>query len=144
MKRELSSGPSFRFTCGAVAFAALLIGCSKNTPTSTRVEPAVPFQLALGQSAAVAKSNSRIEFSRVIEDSRCPRNVQCVWAGDAKVEVQVMSGTNPTAAELISLTPPRNQVRVGNLTVKFLKLVPHPAGEKQSDRRYVAEFLISR
>ncbi len=89
-------------------------------------------------------SSSRIEFSRVVEDSRCPRNVQCVWAGDAKVEVLVMSGNNPTAAELISLTPPRNEARVGNLTVKFLSLTPHPAGEKQSDRRYVAEFLVSR
>lgn len=141
----MKSKLAFRLVVPALAVA--LAGCSRATtapPSSQRVEAAVPFQLALGQSAGVALSSSRIEFSRVVEDSRCARNVQCVWAGDAKVEVRVMSGTNPTAAELLSLTPPRNEARVGNLTVRFLRLVPHPAGEKQSERRYVAEFVIVR
>lgn len=31
-----------------------------------------------------------VNFKKVISDSRCPRNVSCVWAGEAKVLVEIL------------------------------------------------------
>jgi hypothetical protein len=36
-------------------------------------------------------SGLRIKFIEVVEDSRCPENARCIWAGNAKVKVQVTS-----------------------------------------------------
>lgn len=33
----------------------------------------------------------RIQFVEVVEDSRCPEGVNCVWAGNAKVKIRVSS-----------------------------------------------------
>lgn len=59
----------------------------------------------------------------IVEDSRCPADVQCIWAGTVKVKVKIESGlgssemvleigkTVTTEAEsitLTSVTPPKN------------------------------------
>lgn len=36
-------------------------------------------------------SGLKIRFISVVEDSRCPENANCVWAGNAKVKVEVTS-----------------------------------------------------
>ena len=50
-----------------------------------------PFQLRVGQTASVAPQGPIIEFVEVVEDSRCPANVTCVWAGRALILVRVSS-----------------------------------------------------
>ncbi|HMT07703.1 MAG TPA: hypothetical protein PKA82_06835 [Pyrinomonadaceae bacterium] len=39
------------------------------------------------------KSKLKIKLLEVVEDSRCPAGVQCIWAGNAKIKVLVTSGT---------------------------------------------------
>jgi len=48
------------------------------------------FSLGLGQSAMTADGKLVIKFKAVLEDSRCPVNVVCVWAGNGKVEFEVI------------------------------------------------------
>lgn len=62
----------------------LLLGCA----TSTREVPlGEPFTLTPGESAMV--DGVRITFERVGQDSRCPPDVTCIWAGDAEVKLTV-------------------------------------------------------
>ncbi len=42
-----------------------------------------------------------ITFSKVIEDSRCPSDVTCVWAGQAKVLVAIITKGESIEKELI-------------------------------------------
>jgi hypothetical protein len=42
-----------------------------------------------GQQKRVANGKVRITFISVTEDSRCPINAKCIWAGNAKVKIQV-------------------------------------------------------
>ncbi|WP_374086694.1 hypothetical protein [Methylomicrobium lacus] len=82
--------------------------------------------LGLGQSAMTADGKLVIKFKAVLEDSRCPVNVVCVWAGNGKVEFEVIdidgqkksvalnTEEEPKAAAfkghrltLLSLDPPR-------------------------------------
>lgn len=50
-------------------------------------------QLLPGDSARLA-DGSTLRFERVISDSRCPPDVQCIWAGDA----QLLLHWQPSAA----------------------------------------------
>ena len=46
-------------------------------------------ELSIGTPAADPGSKATFTFVRVVEDSRCPKGVQCVWEGDATIELRV-------------------------------------------------------
>ncbi len=110
--------------------------------TAVIVEPGVSFALAPGQTAEVKRSGTRVTFRQVREDSRCPVDVTCVWAGDAKVEVVISRTGADDDPRLLSINPPNNEVRSGNLRIRFVGLTPVP---RQADgnavKNYLAEFV---
>jgi hypothetical protein len=84
------------------------------------------FSLGIGQTANIEGEKLVFKFKAVLEDSRCPVNVVCVWAGNGKVEFEILDidGQNKTVnlnteeepraitlkrhkITLISLNPPR-------------------------------------
>ena len=71
--------------------AALLItltsGFAASLAPPERIAPGTPFDLKLGASAKLV--NWSLTFVRVVSDSRCPPKVNCVWAGDAVLELRV-------------------------------------------------------
>lgn len=143
MKRS-ESFRSYRYVAAAGAFVFLASGwgCAPMQTTAVVVEPGVAFTLAPGQTATVRRADARVTFREVREDSRCPVDVQCVWAGDAKVEVTIARTGVPTETKTLSITPPENEVQTGNMKLRFVGLTPVP---RQSDgnvpRNYLAEFV---
>ncbi len=84
------------------------------------------FSLGFRQTATMNENKLVIKFKAVNEDSRCPVNVLCEWAGNGKVEFEIFDhdGQNKTVflntedeprtiiltehkLTLISLSPPR-------------------------------------
>jgi hypothetical protein len=61
---------------------SLLAGCAAKSPIEGPVR--------LGQVASV--NGPRVRADQVIEDSRCPLDAQCVWAGRLIVRVTVLGG----------------------------------------------------
>jgi hypothetical protein len=47
-------------------------------------------QLRAGQQKTMANGRVKIKFISVTEDSRCPADVNCVWAGNARVKIRVI------------------------------------------------------
>ena len=47
-----------------------------------------------------AKSGMKITFVEMVEDSRCPVDVECVWAGNAKIKVRITKGRKSKVLEL--------------------------------------------
>lgn len=64
------------------------------------VRPDQEFELGFGSERQIAESPVKIKFVQVLEDSRCPTDVQCVWQGNAKVRVAVDSAGATTVADL--------------------------------------------
>ena len=68
--------------------------------------PGVPvgseFTLRVGETATIADTGLRVGYLKLIEDSRCPPEVTCVWEGDAVVRVSliVAGETEPAIREL--------------------------------------------
>ena len=79
------------------------------------------------------------------EDSRCPVDVQCIWAGDAKIELTISRNGSPDDVKVISLTPPDNETTSGDLRIRFMGLAPVP---RQADsgkaRQYVARLVVTQ
>jgi hypothetical protein len=50
-------------------------------------------QLAPSEQASYGPHGLTVEFVRVVEDSRCPTDTTCVWAGEVKVQVATRTGS---------------------------------------------------
>jgi len=62
---------------------AIVLSVSGCADTSNRVEVSLgqEFSLSVKQRAFIKGENLEIKFEEVIEDSRCPWEVTCVWEG---------------------------------------------------------------
>jgi len=70
----------------------LLLGCVLLAACTSAIEPTIDesFVLAQGETAVIAAQNMEITFVDVPEDSRCPKDAVCVWAGNALVQLEVV------------------------------------------------------
>jgi hypothetical protein len=127
----------------ACAIVAALSGCASMEPT-VPAEPGVAFSLPVGKTAAINGSGTRIMFRQVREDSRCPTDVTCVWAGDAKIEVTVLRNGSPDDTKVLGLNPPNNETTSGDLQIRFVGLIPVPRQSDKSPRAYVAQLIVNR
>ena len=89
----------------AFGFAIALAACTTtgaqpaNTDTAT-VADGASVQLAPGQFATLA-DNSRIDYVKLDNDSRCRPDVQCVWAGDAIIVMRWTPANAMTAQDFV-------------------------------------------
>ena len=90
----------------ALMFALFLDGCS--TPHSPPpYYPAAQYgtAVALDRSVWLFEPYSWITPLEVLEDSRCPSNVQCVWAGQVRILARVTKDNKPDRDYIVSTDP---------------------------------------
>ena len=102
------------------------------TPASGADETAVAdgetFTLQAGQQVRLA-DDSRLRYQRLVTDSRCPPDVQCVWAGDAIVAFEWSPADGAAQVfELHTGKEPRSQpIGTRTLTLESLARGAQPA-----------------
>ncbi|HKR08627.1 MAG TPA: hypothetical protein VJS39_05515 [Gemmatimonadaceae bacterium] len=117
-------------------------GCA-TVDTAIVAKPGVEFNLALGQTAALSGTGYRITFDRVTEDSRCPVDVVCVWAGDAKIRLLIDRSTAPADIRVLGLTPPNSESELNGVRIRFVSLAPAARqSEPAASRKYVARLMV--
>jgi hypothetical protein len=133
-----------RALISACAIVAALSACAAMEPT-VAAEPGVAFSLPIGKTATINGSGTHLTFRLVREDSRCPTDVTCVWAGDAKIEVTISRSGSSDDTRILSLTPPNNEVSSGDLQIRFVGLTPVPRqADGNAPRAYVAQLVVNR
>ncbi|MGV9414640.1 hypothetical protein ACWDOP_32455 [Nocardia sp. NPDC003693] len=117
-----------RMWWGMLAVPVLAVaGCGDPDPTPD--EPGIE-NVALGadftlapRDVAVADENRlRVRFDEVTGDSRCPEDVDCVWAGTATIVVTVTAGAGESRQELH--LNPNTGVTVEGYRIDVRKLAP--------------------
>jgi hypothetical protein len=88
------------------------------------------FPLSGGQEATIAGENLRVRFTDVLEDSRCPTEVECFWTGQARIAVAVEpAGRAATTVDFNTNPAPGQNVQtadVDGFTVELKSLEPYP------------------
>jgi hypothetical protein len=86
-----------------------------------------PFELKAHAASRLADENLLVRFERVTEDSRCPVKAQCVWAGDAAIEL-TLEKPPAAAGTRILHTNERfgRQADYEGLVIRVLDLKPQP------------------
>ncbi len=104
-----------------------------------------PFTLRVGRSATVAGEGLTISFEAVPSDSRCPTGVQCIWAGNAVVQVVLSKDGKAFGAELNTGQEPTS-VDYLNYNVALVSLAPYPTanGGPIAQSQYRATFVVTK
>jgi hypothetical protein len=128
----------------AACLAMAACGNKVNTPSDDKVPLGREFTLAVGQSAVV-DDDVRLTLKGVSEDSRCPVDVTCVWEGDAKVSVEVITPTPRAEHELHTSAREGREAKHGAYRLTLVKLEPAPRSTAPpSTADYRATLLVVR
>lgn len=103
------------------------------------------FDLKVGETVAVPDSRIKISFKEVAEDSRCPEDVNCVWAGNAKVVLEITnSGRRATTLTLNSGLNPKHLTFQG-YDIKLADVKPlQNTHKKISQSDYVITLAVTK
>lgn len=102
------------------------------------------FTLGVGKQKTAKKSRLKIKFIEVIEDSRCPIGVDCIWAGNAKIKVQITGSKRSQIFEFNTNLGPKGDIFDG-WAITIENLTPYPHADKSIDpKSYKVKFTIAR
>ena len=123
-----------------IIFIAILgmaaVALAGNTETLT---------LKRGQQKTAAKAEIIIKFVSVTEDSRCPVDANCVWAGNAKVHVKVTDRHGGMKMMVMNATMGPKGDQYNGWAIYLTSLDPPPKSSKKINQRsYTAIFTITR
>jgi hypothetical protein len=134
-----------RITLLALLGVALVAGSSAAGAQTAHVGG--EFRLKAGRTVTLDGGALRLRFASVPSDSRCPVDVDCVWAGNAEVMVEAV-GRGGLGKKTLRLNTNAGGERAGEATygrytVKLLALSPQPrSGRKLAAREYTAALLV--
>ena len=100
--------------------------------------------IRMGQQKVDKTSGLRIKFISVVEDSRCPVDVDCIHAGNAKIKVQVVGQRSTKVFEFNTTMGPKGDMMDG-WAIYLEDLTPVPRSNKKTNPKlYTAKFKVTR
>ncbi|BBW99997.1 hypothetical protein [Mycolicibacterium moriokaense] len=138
-----------------IAVAALVLalaGCDSRPAQAGPIEAGLDQEFVLhgGQEAMIQGADLRLRFTDVLEDSRCPTQVECFWTGQARISVEVEQGQRvPTTIEFNTNPAPgqnKQAVQVGDYIVELKSLDPYPQtpDDRPALTTYSAMLLVRK
>jgi hypothetical protein len=109
-----------------LAAALACAGATPAAPPADTAELGKPFTLAPGESATLGSGKVAVRLVAVSEDSRCPKNEQCVWAGNARVELEVRVGGGEARPVTLETNRGASDTEVGDFTLALVDVAPAP------------------
>ncbi len=99
------------------------------------------FKVKLGEVKANILSVLSVNFVEVIEDSRCPTQANCIWAGRARIKVILEHQNGDAVTVEFSTEPDHNNVTFGGYRIHLVKLEPYPSAEKAPAEKEVTAIF---
>ena len=102
--------------------------------------------IQINQQKTLSKSKLTIKFSSLIEDSRCPTDVQCIQAGNARIKIDVKkSGGKAWETFEINTNSEPQAIKFAGYTINLTALNPAPASNIRINRNgYKATFTVHK
>lgn len=104
----------------SLLLAVLLTACG----TSTEPRLGEDIEIRLGTTIEIPDDTTRLRFTDVTSDSRCPTGAQCVWAGEAVALFTV--GSNQQVSLTLGADASKATVIVRDKQFTIVALKPHP------------------
>jgi len=133
----------------ALLLVVLLWSCNKNTELTGDSSFSLndTLKLAINKSAINNENQITVRIDSVLNDSRCPSDVVCVWEGNAAVRFILNNDGDETKFVLNTHGGDnfRSDTIIDGYSVQLVKLNPYPVSTNViSNDEYVAELLIKK
>jgi hypothetical protein len=112
------------FLVSLVTLGTVLAGC-----TGRNFRFGEQFTFAPGQSVTVG-GEVKVKFVNVTEDSRCPKGVQCIWAGQVVCLLELTAGGKTSQVSVIESGGGPAEQTASDYQFKF-EVAPYPEAGKQ-------------
>jgi hypothetical protein len=108
--------------------------------------PPADLVLLVGDAKAVEGEDFSLYFKEVRSDSRCPRDAQCFWAGEAIVVLEVRPGEGEPTDVTLSVPPGGGAERTfRGCHLRLLTLEPeNESGRRLEQKDYRAMLRVER
>ena len=125
-----------------ILFLALIVsGCGQKAVVQNTEKGSNIFEnpLALSLEESITLDGITIKFVEVVEDSRCPTGLNCVWAGRAIVKAEVVTDGKKEEKTLIfgEVRPGEDKnttlYSTNEFLVKGITLDPYPDAENNNE-----------
>ena len=109
------------------ALFTLAIGLFVSTSSFAKSSNTVT--IGLGEEQVLTNNNISLTLTK-IEDSRCPRDVECIWEGDVKAQVEVSKDNNLIGHFQFSLVNDQGEAVeiMPGVSTKLVQAMPYPQG----------------
>jgi hypothetical protein len=99
----------------------------------------------VGAEAKVGRNDLKIKVMAVEEDSRCPKDVQCVRAGNARVRLRARNSKGDRDVFALNTNDQPREIEFGRYRIELTDLRPYPTtAGGPSPRRYRAELTVTK
>lgn len=119
-------------------------------PVATSIEAPLdqPFALGVTTEARLDQGVLSLQLLDILEDSRCPSQVTCAWAGQLRLLIGLKVNDQQVAGFELNTNPPlkMDTVIYGGYTIQLLGAEPYPELPEQSipPEAYQVTFLVSK
>ena len=121
----------------------LIFACAVFLPAKGRTNE--QFKLQVNAQKTVTKDKLTIKFVSVVEDSRCPEDTNCIWAGNAKIRIKLKKGNGAWQTFDLNTNLEEKNTKFSGYTLKIIELTPAPRTNIRINRNgYVATFSITK
>ena len=105
-----------------------------------------PFQLKFDEAMLLPDENIWVRFAEVTADNRCPKDVQCVQAGEARIILSIsVNDEDATQIELSTVLDQATVVVEGyRILLQAVDPYPQSSGLPTPEKDYVITIVISR
>lgn len=119
-----------------LAAGLLLAACGDSAddavPTASAGVPAGhEYVIGYGETLRV-EGGLVLEFTTLVEDSRCPSGVTCVWEGNARILLAAQTGQSAGVLELNTSAQFPTRSVFDSYTIELRKLEPYPSADPQN------------
>ncbi len=145
---QLARAEELMKTLFSAIILLLVLGISASTKAQTDEETKVRegeiVTVKINRQKTATKDRIKIQFVSVIEDSRCPADVNCIWAGNAKIKIKISDGRASQFFELNTNTGVHGAT-FGGYVINLINLTPtRKLNMNANKKRYAAMFEITR
>lgn len=137
--------PIFASTIGLAQYAA-------GATYASSIALGYPFKLTVNQIAYFEQADLNFRVVNVTEDSRCPSDVQCVWAGQVSILVEAIRASNGDVVGDFTVTivggggpalDDSSTASVEGYVVKLASVEPYPVSTRTIQlSEYIATLIV--